>query len=351
MDKAPGAVCCAHCGDVGAQRVCPGCKSLICVACQGDGGCTPRQLRLGIGYRLRAVDPQGQTGLVAAAWGRPRLVSLSSGEVLATGVGLGDWTRQDPRDRWPWLVAPGCLMWPDQVTAPGKLCLAQRDVAHAEDYLRLRFEGPGSGRVCWVEAVSDGGRYAVLKRRDERLELLDMDHGQRTGTVSERGQVLHSVALCEALDLLAVGTFGKALFYRLSDLSRLGGRSLGQGELDWVGLAQDRAVMISDDGLLEVTRVDPRSAPRRWERLHLIDLEQELEPLADLDPGAELLALRVGRKRVAVLELSTGRLSELPPLHTDSVVLVRFVDDGQRLITADDDNRVVIWPRRTLARA
>ena len=31
--------------------------------------------------------------------------------------------------------------------------------------------------------------------------------------------------------------------------------------------------------------------------------------------------------------------------HTDDVVLVRFVDGGRRLITADEDNRVIIWPR------
>ena len=348
LDKTRGAVGCGHCKGMDASETCPRCGQLVCVMCLEEESCSvpqPVELRLGIGARLRQVDRSGRTGVVSSWSGRVRVVDLKTGEVLEE---IPWWKRNTavdtftPGGHWPLLVAPDRLMWvqSSDVHLPR---IVSKEVG-GEEPQEQRVAGWEKRRSACLVQVTRDARHGLVVRADHKLDVLDLKEMRVLGVLGERRQIIQSCTAAGAMDLMAVGGFRKAAFYQLHDVERLGSRSLGEGEVDWIGLGGGRAVMISDDGFMEVAEVDPARPPHRWPRLSMVDLEANIKPVADLSPDGELLALRMRRKEVEVFNLTTGARQTLGR-HTDDVVLVRFVSEGQRLITADEDNRVMIWPR------
>lgn len=348
LDKTKGAVGCGHCKELGASRTCPACGRLVCAACEEAGNCSvPHvvELRLGLGCRLREVDPTGRAGVVSTWSGGARVVDLESKETLED---LSWWKRGTDVDtftmggHWPLLVSSRRLMWVHgaEMRVPR---LITREVG-AEVQQVVRVDGWGRRREACLVLVSGDGSRGVVVRADHKLDVLDLIRHRLLGVLGERRQIIQSCAASAAMGLMAVGGFRKAAFYRLDDLERLGSRAVGEGEVDWIGLGGGRAVLISDDGQLEVSEVNPARPPHTWRRQRTVDLEANIQPVAALSSDGVLLALRMKRKQVEVFNLTTGARQTLRG-HSDDVVLVRFVREGQQLITADEDNRVIIWPR------
>ena len=348
LDKTKGAVGCGHCLGLGAGETCPKCGQLVCLAClEGDNCSVPRpvELRLGIGARLREVDPSGAVGVVSTWSGGARVVALDDGNILED---ISWWKRSTDVDtftmggHWPLLVAPDRLMWVHGDLGRFPRILTKELGADAQQVWRV--DGWNRPREACLVQVTEDGRRGIVVRADHKLDVLDLEEMQLLGVLGERRQIIQSCAASAAMDLMAVGGFRKAAFYRLHDLERLGSRTIGEGEVDWIGLGGGRAAMISDDGQMEVAEVDPARPPHVWRRLRSVNLDANIEPVADLSPDGMLLALRLKRKQVEVFNLSAGTQQTLCG-HTDDVVLVRFANDGEKLITADEDNKVMIWPR------
>jgi hypothetical protein len=72
--RGPGAVGCAHCTLIGADRACAICTRLVCERCGADwttcGEPSGRVVRLGLTARVRDVDPLGRLALVSH-WRKP----------------------------------------------------------------------------------------------------------------------------------------------------------------------------------------------------------------------------------------------------------------------------------------
>ena len=339
LDKSMGAVGCGHCRGLGASESCPACGLLVCRGCLDDDSCSvPRinELRLGMGARLRGVDPTGSSGIVTSWRGDARLVDLPGGALLER---MRWWPH---RDVWPLLVAPRRLLWINTPDLQRPQLVSWR-AGDEEPTSRPIADARRADKSCLVQVTGDR-RRGLAMRPDHKLVVLDLEGPRRLGIVGEKRRVVQTCAACSAMDLLAVGCFGRAIFYQLSTLRRLGARPMGQGEVDWIGLAGGRAVMISDDGKLELAQVDPARPPHLWRRRMQVDLEAAIDPVADLSPDGALLALRRRRRQVEIFNLSDGERQSLTG-HTDDVNLVRFVKDGARLVTADEDNRVFSWPR------
>lgn len=339
LDKTPGAVCCAHCRRLGAEQVCPFCDRPVCADCLARDSCPiphPRELRLGVGARLRAVDEAGERGLVTGWSGRNRVVDLRNGEALL------DWNWPESMPYTGADAPPPCPLGPHRVAwvpHPSELSpeLAIGDLRYATvEYWRPR----RFPRYRPAAATADG-RYVLLRRADEKVTVLDLQRGKRGVTISIKRQAVHSVAADGALDLVAVGTYGKATFYRLTDGASLGSRQTGEGDVDWIGLAAGRAALFSGEAIY-VLEVDLDLPPFKWRMIQ--SARADWPEHGSLSPDGELLALRDGDRQVLVLGVSSGRVQPLKR-HTDSVNFVRFVRNGQLLVTADDDNRVMFWPR------
>ncbi len=348
LDKTAGAVGCSHCKCMGASEHCERCGQLVCAACLTADNCTtpgPVELRLGMGSRLREVDATGCVG-VASWWsGGGRVVSLETGRDLAhlswwrAGTSVDTFTEGG---HWPLFVSPDRLLWirSEAFKKPRLMTLTVGDDVQREH----RVEGwRRRGETCLV-AVTKDGRRGVAVRSDHKVVVLDLVEFKVIQVLGEKRQIIQSCAVSSAMGLIAVGGFRKAAFYQLEDLERMGSCEVGEGEVDWIGLGGGRAAMFCDDGHLEVVAVDPARPPHNWPVVRRADLGGGVRPVADLSPDGQLLARRVGRRQVEVMNLDSGG-GQLLSSHTDDVVLVRFVDGGRRLITADEDNRVIIWPR------
>jgi hypothetical protein len=195
-----------------------------------------------------------------------------------------------------------------------------------------------------IFATSDS-RHVVLVTA-EGFVIVPLADDAATRTVRLR-QVIHGMDVDAELDLIAVGLFDGVAFYRLSDGEHLGTRTLGGGNVLAAALGGGHAAVVDESRRLRVLVVARQRAPRDWAEGFggAVRAGRHLSP-AELDLSADgaFVALRHKRKEVLAVHLPSGRQQRLTG-HTDRVCFVRFVDDGQRLLTADKDNRVIGWPR------
>lgn len=200
----------------------------------------------------------------------------------------------------------------------------------------------GNDRRIFVTA---DGHHAVLVVA-EGFVILPLDDPSAARTVRLR-QLIHGMDVDGAMDLVAVGLFDGVAFYRISDGQHLGTCALGDGNVLAVALGGGRVAAVGESRRLRVLAAAQQRAPRGWEQLPLppVRAGRNLAPEElDLSGDGALVALRRKRKDVLVVQLASGQ-QQLLKGHTDRVHLVRFVSAGQRLVTADKDNRVIIWPR------
>ncbi len=362
LEKTSGAVGCFHCQTLGADETCPICSRPVCARCaEGDTCPVPhrRQLRLGLGKRLRSVCPDGTRGVVSGWTGGTALVDLTRKERIAPlamvrfGAGTGP--------------------WPMMATA-GRLAAAAVTMTGQAYMLVGAPEGPGMHQVKLPEvdstnieklnvnrlAISEDGSLGAAVRSDLTVDLVDLAQPELLGTVKEQGEAVQSAALSAGLDLLALGLYGRLRLYRVSDRQRLGTLSPRDldGDVAWVGFSRGRLATVAGNGRCLVYDIRRSDSPSSWPRALELDLMPSSSAadvvgeqprgtrrvVADLSPDGSLLAVRQGKRWVKIFPVAGGEPAVLEG-HTDRVCLIKFVRDGKVLVTADYDNRVFYWPR------
>jgi hypothetical protein len=358
LDKTPGAVACGHCRGLGADAPCPYCRRPVCKRCLTGKGCSaphPIELRLGRGLRLRAVDEQGELGFASFLMnddGHPR--HLASGATLG---GHPTRYRELPlRYFGPCAFGNGQLAqrcatyrsepeWDDEAPCIDVHPLLLLATPTAEGLTETRLLPRPERPLDQDQRLFLTRRHAVIVYA-EGFEILPLEAPDDAYPVRLR-KVIHGMDVDPELGLVAVGLFDGVAFFSLGDGEHLGTRLLGDGNVCAVALGGGRVAAVGESGALRVFAIAREVPPRNWEDLSPVALRgaadlgaEELDITAD---GA-LVALRRKRKDVLAVHLPTGQRQVIGG-HTDRVHFVRFIDGGQRLVTADKDNRVMIWPR------
>lgn len=208
--RGPGAVGCAHCKQLGAERPCGVCKHLVCERCGADWTtcaqpCS-RMFQLPRGERLLDVDPSGRYGLAARdeqlryldlraarwlagamAWPDPAAADASASVmarqiVVRTAAGLTAAVETTGTVRWvavafPYLAAlvrggaeDGLLLWSLAIpTAPS---------------MRLHLAAP-----VRLAALSRDGRYLAAAFEDHRVFVRDIEGGGSVTFAEHRAPV------------------------------------------------------------------------------------------------------------------------------------------------------------------
>ena len=326
-----------------------------CLAAEGCPVPHPVELRLGTGKRLRDIDETGRFGAVGQVLGGvAELKDLAAGlSIDAPPEGhnahnvayLGPWAlgrelalraaatyyTRDIGDSHIERVYVDALLYRAKATPHG---------LQAEAFLR-RSNQPLGHRL----KVSRDNRWAVWAG-DSQLDVVDLESRLKPRKLDLKGQMIFDLAVSGAMDLVAVAQWGQLTFFVPSDGWRLGRLRRQDDDFTWVGLGGGRVAYITSGKRYAVYRVERKVMPDRWERV----AEGKLKingPVRDceasLSPDGRLLAVRRRKREVLVLDLELGTEQRLGR-NTDRVNLVKFINSGRRLVTADDDNRVMIWP-------
>jgi hypothetical protein len=328
-------------------------------------------VRLGRGVRLRDVDPTGRLGLVSRLAGRMRLFDLRrlrwvKGPALPR-FGLGG-AATTPR-----LTASGRLLVPAFTTSSGiDGTFAFRGVDRTSlvsattDTMHLR----RPAHSIAVSAVGDRYSYACS---DETVELVtfgapprstalvglatDADHYRVCSLDPLPGKVVQATCTDGERDLVAAGTWELITLHRIEDGSPVSvARIESKGDVRWLGLG--------GPWLLGLTSGADGQRLRGW---RLDDITHVPGPMAfehevrgavtaaSIARDGTHAAIAITRARATgviarqehVVQLITMRSGAVETFteHTDEIGLVRFVGEDNLLITADDDNRVVLRPR------
>ncbi len=361
MLEKSGGVGCFHCQKLGADETCPICSRPVCEQCAAGDTCPVphrRELRLGLGRRLRAVSPDGSRGLVSGWTGGMALVDLETGDRVAS---LGFLSHGGWSGPWPALASAERVVAAAATISKEPYLTVESPERNETARLDLSEVQPSSEKLVMEKlALSEDGAVAAVVRSDMHVDLVDLSEPALLGTLAEPSEAIQSLALSTELDLLVLGLYGRLKAFRLSDLQRTGTlapRSL-DGDVAWVGLSRRHLAAISTNGGCVLYGVSPGLFPGGWSRSAQLQLEQSSTAsdiigemprgsrrvVASLSPDGDLLAVRQGKKLVQVHPLRGGEPVSLEG-HTDRVNLVRFVAGGEVLVTADLDNRVGFWPR------
>ena len=359
LDKTHGAVTCAHCQTLGADAQCPFCQRMVHKTCLAAEGCPvphPVELRLGRGKRLRDIDETGRFGVVGfVLGGHSELKDLIAGLSIDAppehrdGVlvaYLGGWALGRE------LCVRAAATYYVQALGDG-----QEERVYLDPLLYTAQTSPyGLQREQFTERsaqplghrlrVSRDNRW-VIWSGDSRLDVIDLKERLKPRSLDLRGQMIFDLAVSGAMDLVALAQWGQLTFFGLSDGWRIGRLRRQDDDFTWIGLGGGRVAYITAGKRYAVYRVNRRVMPDRWEciaegKLKIRGAVRSSE--ASLSPDGRLLAVRRRKREVLVLDLDQGTEQHLGR-HTDTVNLVKFINYGRRLVTADDDNRVMIWPR------
>jgi len=350
LEKTHGAVTCAHCqalaGEVGA--VCPFCRRPVCGQCSAAGTCSepqPRELRLGLGLRLVAVDDRGRWGIAvpAASLGDPLLVDLDSGQRSALPEAAAVWFEENG----PFAIANGRLAWWMHISGGQLGELDQHWHTVQETALPLperRFHRDLDFPAKYVALLDDG---RTVSATEDTVMAYDTERHRELWRTRLQLEVVQGFAVSARLGLVALGLFSKLAILRLDTGERVGGIYLTDEDLGCVTLGGDRLAALTAPGHVRVFVIDRSRPPHQWEIAHESQASvfgQVSAGDASLSADGLLLALRRRRKQVEVVRVESGE-RQLIRRHTDRVSLVRFVRGGQMLVSADKDNRVCFWPR------
>jgi hypothetical protein len=384
LERAENAVGCAHCRSLSVLTgTCLQCGRPVCHRCLSPATCEhprPWSVQLPHNAKLLRVDGGGRLGLVRFRRGQRAIVDLATGRRRTIPLALSR------RRILPHLAEPERLVRLSYA-ASGKLRgVGIIPLGHWSQAAAIPCKPDPSPRDL---LLCDSEQLALVIHDDEQVEIVNLAQLRRVGTVADPGQAVLAADACELMDLVALGTFGRVTFFRLSDQQFLGALPHDGGDVVWLGVAGGRVVVLTDGGLLEARQMDTRHRPTSWERVPLdrgvvqrfaaarerrererlsasvatgllggalgvlafatflvADRVVEEPPVASLTPDGHLLALQVKRNEVQVLQLETGAEAvRLPLARSFPVVFLRFVRGGRVLITADASGRVRFWPR------
>jgi hypothetical protein len=355
--RGPGDVGCAHCTKFGATQACQVCTRLVCDACAIDWTtCSEpagREIRLGMTARVRDVDAAGQFALVAHAIKSPRLLHLRT----LTWLAECPLTRSELlvlRTIPPRLTSDGFLIR-GQVSSDGESIAWGVKWQHVVDHKVVADVDIAPARATCTSAheelfvcVSTAERVVVMKH--ERLDppdsslIVTLEQWRRGPvTVTYRQfdplprKVIHAVHLDR--DILATGT------WRVLSLDRIVGDKLEHvaqldtgldGNIRWIAMAGSHLVYEAAHRI-EVRRLDADYQPGPVSYWRLGGVSS-----AALSVDGRYLALAYD-KQLIVRDLEVNEDMEFSD-HTDTISFMRFAHDHM-LITADDDNRLILRPR------
>ncbi len=328
---------------IGAEVACGVCKHLVCPACANDWSTCDqpwgRVFRLGTLSRLVDVDASGRFGLVTRWHGAMRLLDLRALRWIESD-GLPALMRR--KELRPRLASDGRMFQPDW-----------SNISESEqDFRGIGVSGPGALQLLAPVPVPERATGMSLRRdlywyvtREELVAILNTEEAA-VGVVTYEPlprKVIQCVYVDDARDLLVAASWGEII------VSRIIGEKLEQasyvkttGDALWVAIAGPYLVAHIRNGPgrgITVWRVDER-APVGAVTLRI----EDGVAIAAISRDGRYLAVGMTDQRVTVHGLDDGSVTTFEE-HTDDVSLVRFVGDEQLLVTADDDNRVVIRPR------
>lgn len=349
------AIGCAHCEAAIGVAECRICRRIVCEPCAADWTtCTEetgRVVRLGATGRLVDVDPDGQFGLVSKLRHPVRLLDLR---------------------RLRWVETSAELIHGSKLTANRRVVGETYATEHHRDYeiqsLAGEWRYPFQLAAHPVHgAMLPDGRYWFYSSEDT-IEIVDLEGLVATPwfrpppfapemwrplvapALSYRpfpGGVVQSASV--ALDgtgvIVAAGTWQEIGIDRIvGDHRQRVARIKTDGDVRWIAIAGATlaALATGRDGMwLTTWRLDERGTPGR-QSYH--DAHGSAVVAASLSRDGRYLAAAMMDHTVAihaVVERTTDVVTE----HTDTISLIRFVGDDHLLVTADDDNRVVLRPR------
>jgi hypothetical protein len=367
--RGPGAVGCVHCTKLGAVVACGVCKRLVCEACAKDWSTCDqpwgRVFRLGTTGRLLDVDPTGKLGLVTRWRGPMRYIDLRALRWIEDGYVPPIHRGRGLRPR---------------LSSDGRMFQADwRTTNDLTPYCGLSVSSIAPKRTHTEPRAPEPVRSTGMSLRDDRLWYVTMteqvaiirtiaastlpDHATPV-TVAPIDVAAHlEVALFDPLprkviqcaffddarELIVSASWGEVAVHRI-----LGGRLdpvchvKTTGDVVWVAVAGPHLaahVKAGADRGITVWRLDANLAIASV----ALRIEEEVA-IAALSRDGRYLAVGLSDERVVVYALDDGT-SEIYDEHTDDVSYVAFVGDEQLLVTADDDNRVILRPRTPLGYA
>ncbi|MBL9016778.1 MAG: hypothetical protein JNL83_21505 [Myxococcales bacterium] len=340
--RGPGAVGCAHCRELGADKSCAVCTHLVCERCAADWAtCSEpsgRTFRIGrVSGSLIDVDPTGRYGLVKRRWRQLRLVDLRSLAWLERDLPSHGWGNLVPR-----VTSDGRVLRPefDSVASNNGPIFSGIGEWRPDGGHRYT-DVPQPMRATGMSAAEDWYWYVT---DTELVALALLGDGASHCEVYEPlpRKVVQAVWFDPIRQLLASGTWGEIAIHRVvSDRLVLAGRVKTTGDTLSLQLGGGFLMArVRGGDLRGVTvwklhddfSVGPIAA--RFEHL-------ECEALAR---DGRYVAVGMAGGSVIVQSLLTAEQTELRG-HTDDVTYLGFAGAEQLLVTADDDHRVIVRPR------
>jgi hypothetical protein len=356
--RGPGDVGCAHCTKLGATQTCQVCTHLVCDVCAADWTtCSEpagREIRLGTTARVRDVDPNGRFAIVSHWVKGPRLFDLRHLK----------WAGDLPISRAAFAYMRD---YPPRLTSTGMVAYAEVRLNGDETTfwgVRWRTLAGGVDEVVDIEGMqrcsmmSTSDQLAYVSQSEKVIvmtpKLGEMPHATTallpraftgpTFGVSTRTydpmprKVIHAMHLTN--DILVTASWRELVNDRIVDdkLERLARIDTGiDANIEWVTLAGS-VLAYFIRGIVEVRRVDAA-----YNVLDVFARHRGDFTCGALSVDGRYLALGIG-DRVLLHDLERDEQTTYEE-HSDNVSFVKFAADGHMLITADDDNRVVLRPR------
>jgi hypothetical protein len=345
--RGPGAVGCAHCTLLGAEVACAVCGHLVCEKCGADwstcGLPSGRMVRLGTTARLLDVDPLGRYGLVARWHGPLKVVDLRALKWVAAPSLPGSGTR----DLRPRLTVDGRLVYPEfrfsTQRNEGSIFVGITQQRIDRYAISLLEDVPNPVRATGVSP--HGERYWYVSDT-ELVTVIDL--GERGGPPVVYEPLPKKVVQAAFVDgeraLVAAGTWGEIAVHRIVDGRLvLAGHAPTTGDAVWLGVAGPYLAARVRGGAgrgVTVWRLGDDLSVRSV----ALRIEDNVDGVALSRDGRYLAAGLSDGNRVIVRGLDDGSSATFEE-HTDTVSFVKFAGDDHLLVTADDDNRVVLRPR------
>lgn len=360
--RGPGAVGCAHCTKLGAVVPCGVCKHLVCEVCANDWSTCEqpwgRVFRLGTTGRLVDVDPTGKLGLARRWRGSMRYIDLRALRWVEDGLVPPFHHGLEVRPR---LTADGRMLQFVYQTLDDRFPyrgLGVSSIAPKQTHVESRAPQP----VRCAGLTLRDGRFWYVTTTEQVAIIRWVTHSipdhvapvtvgpidvAATIEITEVNplprKVVQSAYLDDARELLVSASWGEIILHRLH------GEKLEPlcytkttGDVVWVAIAGPFLAAHVKGGTsrgITVWKVDANFA------IASIALRvDEGVAIAAISRDGRYLAVGLTDDRVVVYGLDDGS-SETYDEHTDDVSYIGFVGDEQLLVTADDDNRVILRPR------
>jgi hypothetical protein len=356
---------CAHCRSQAAVVTCRHCGSIVCERCAADettcAAPRARLVGLGLGRRLRRVDPQARLGLVAGWIEGLRIMDLATSRRFPTECRL-PWSRPLISS----IARTGRVVWPYTSLVPdprqGIDGLVVASVHHAARH-ELAASAPFFPRDL---DLCPTGRYVWGRTKLETVYLWDVERYQYHEHDPLPGSVLQAAALHGARNLLATSTYGRAAVHRFDGaaLEPLGMLRLRDADNVWIGISDRCLAVISDlrgarGSVLRAFALDATGVPEREPFYVHADREAAAgrsrdvhirrPVVAALSRDGGYLAVATEDNDIAVHDLTRGRVQYLDREDghvAGRLALLAFDDTADALLSSDADGRVIVRPRR-----